>query len=217
MHRSWISYAAFVATLVSVALVGGNAAAAPSGHGCSFVAASQLRSILGVGHIAYLKDLPGTSAPDNTAGVTHSVCTGVGWSGSQPSSPAASLAALRRGRAAAFAVETWAPDDVSQYVGKWTDTTYDTMTGVGLIQGLALPMLPFGQRHQVRTLHPPGNGWNAIGLTAVPMSGVLTAGGAWWNDSTYSIVGIAIAQSSSRPVVKNLNKIAGIVITNFGL
>ncbi len=49
---------------------------------------------------------------------------------------------------------------------------------------------------------------SAIGLTWLPAPGARDAAGPWSIDSSYRIVGIAVAKSVLHPVVTHLNQLA---------
>jgi hypothetical protein len=213
-----LAVAAIAATLLSepTSIATGASATAPTA--CELISPGQIRSILGLGNVLIQRDIPGTSSRDNIAGVTHSACLGVAWSGAPPTSPAATRQALASGRGAAFAIETWTPDDESKYVARWTDKGFDTLTGAALLGSLSWLGLP-----AFKPLHPhslkAGAGANATGITATPIGipGVLAAGGVWWNESSYRVVWVAIEESSAQPVVKRLNRIAKIAAPHFGV
>ena len=171
--------------------------ASSSAAACALLPAARIASILGLQNVMISKNLPGVSSTDDTSGVVHSLCTGVAWSGPPPTSQAGALAALRRGTGAAFAVETWRPDDQSRYVDTWRSKNFDTLTSHATIVADALPFASAFVAHHPHVLAPAKQG-SAVGLTATPrgVTGVVAAIGLWWDDATAKAVGIAFEESS---------------------
>lgn len=187
---------------------------------CELIPTAKLAAILGFQHVYVVKDLPRTSAADNVSGVTHSVCNGVAWSGAAPTTPAGVKAALAAGRGAGFAVDTWAPDEASKYVGRWKAQGFDRLVGGG-VSGLIYAVLIGGQNHLQRLLPVGGKPEvdGAIGALATPVGvpGARAAGGAWWAYPSYAIVAIGIEGAASDPSIGQLNELAKIGVTAFGL
>lgn len=188
---------------------------------CDLISTAKLAAILGVQHVQIVKDLPGTSATDNVSGVTHSVCNGLAWSGTPPTTRSAALRALASGRGAAFALDTWAPDDASTYVDRWKSDGFDSLTGPAIIGSLTLPGLGSFKAYHVKRLSAPGQhgGDGALGLIGNPLAltTIRAASGTWWSDQSSAIVSIVFADTASRPTVKQLNEIAAIAVAAFGL
>jgi hypothetical protein len=88
---------------------------------------------------------------------------------------------------------------------------------VALITSLAYPVAVFEAHLHPHTLNAPKLGASAIGLTWTPLAGVTAAGGTWWSDSTFRIVSVDIGEASAKPIVKQLNEIANVVVPKFGL
>jgi hypothetical protein len=143
-------------------------------------------------------------------------CGGIAWSGALPTSLPGALAAVRSGRAAVWAYKSFRPDDASDYVSRWTGHGYDTVSAGLIMASLTFPGLPSWKPHHAETLSPPGHGGRASGLTWLPVAGVYEAAAAWMKDSSYRIVGIAVAESPRRPVEKHLNQFAQAIVPRFG-
>jgi hypothetical protein len=187
---------------------------------CELIPTAKLASVLGFQHVQILRDLPGTSASDNVSGVTHSVCNGVAWNGAAPTSPAGVKAALVGARGAGFAIDTWAPDDASTYVDTWRNKGFESLVSGGvsaLLYTLGFP----GQNHLQRLLPVGGKPGvdGAIGALATPtaLPGVRTAGGGWWAYPSYAVVAIGIEGAASDPSLGQLNELAKVGVTAFGL
>ena len=190
---------------------------------CDMISSAKLAAILGVEHVQILKALPGTSSVDNVSGVTHSVCNGVAWSGTPPSTQSGALRALSSGRGAAFALDNWAPDEASKYVNRWKSKGFDALTlgtswGVITLPGLP-PFKPFHLHRLLPTGGKPGKD-GAIGVTGSPsgaLSTIRVAAGTWWSYPSSAIVSIAFGGSARNPTVTQLNQIAQVAVTAFGV
>lgn len=187
---------------------------------CELIPTAKLASILGFQHVQVLRDLPGTSASDNVSGVTHSVCNGVAWSSAAPTTPAGVKAALAAARGAAFAIDTWAPDEASKYVDEWKTKGFDKLVAGG-VSALLHVVLTGGQNHLQRLLPVGGKPGidGAIGAVATPIGvpGARAAGGAWWAYPSYAVVAIGIEGAASDPSLGQLSELAKIGVTAFGL
>ena len=95
---------------------------------CSLISKSQIESVLGLQSVMIEKDIVGMSSPGNTSGAVHSACVGVAWSGAPSTTPAGARQKLADGTGAAFAVESWAPDNASRYVRKWNTRGFTALT-----------------------------------------------------------------------------------------
>jgi hypothetical protein len=188
---------------------------------CSLIPTGRLASILGLQHVQILKNIPGTSAHDNSAGVTHSICNGVAWSGTPPTTPAGSRRALANGTGAAFAIATWAPDDASQYVDRWTTKGFVSLTDDASWAAVMLPALPAFRPYHFHGLLPVGgNGVDGgVGGTATPrrVTGIRAGGGMWWAYPSSRVVSVAFEGSARKPTVQQLNRLAKIGVAAFGL
>jgi hypothetical protein len=189
---------------------------------CELISTGKLAAILGVEHVKIVKNLPGTSAADNTSGVTHSVCNGLAWSGIAPTTRSAALLALANGRAAAFALDVWAPDDASTFVDRWKSQGFDALVAGATTGVITLPGLPAFKPYHLRRLLPVGGKAGvdgAVGISGTPrgVTGVRAASGSWWSYPSAAIVSIAFVGSARNPTVKQLNEIAKVVVSAFGL
>lgn len=215
--------ACFLLALAAAALA---LPAASSAHrtdltACELISPAKLASILGVEHVQIVNSLPGTSAKDNTSGVTHSVCNGVAWSGAKPTTRQAALLALATGRGAAFALDTWAPDEASTYVDRWTSKGFGQLINPAQVGWVELPEFGSATVYHVAKLvsHSVPGADKAFGLIGNPgaVTAIRAASGTWWSEQSMAIVSIVFADTASRPTVKQLNELAAIAVTAFGL
>ncbi len=192
---------------------------------CDLIPLVRLKSVLGQQNITILDEAPGTSSADNTSGVTRSYCNGVAWTGVAPKSPAGVRRAAATGRGAAFAIDTWVPDEASTYVDKWTlggfSDLVELVTNVSLAAVIA-PNLPEFRGARVRVLTVVGKKFGGDGatgamLTPRNMPNVRGVGGAWWSSQSQAFITIGFETSASKATVKRLNQLAGIGVTTFGL
>lgn len=199
--------------------------AAPRGaerDACSLISTGRLASILGLQYVQILRNIPGTSARDNGEGVTHSVCNGVAWSGTPPTTPSAVQRALANGIGAAFAIDTWAPDDASLYVDRWKTKGFEELTVDASKAAVLFPALPAFRPYRLRRLLPVGGAVGvdgAVGATATPpgLTQIRAGGGVWWAYPSSAAVSIAFEASARKPTVEQLNRLAKIAVAAFGL
>jgi hypothetical protein len=199
--------------------------AAPRGtdiDACSLISTGQLASILGLEHVQILRNIPGTSARDNSEGVTHSVCNGVAWSGTPPTTPSGVRRALANGTGAAFAIDTWAPDDASLYVDRWKTKGFQELTIDASKAAVLFPALPAFRPYHIHRLLPVGGKVGVdggVGATATPRiaTGIRAGGGVWWAYPSSAAVSIAFEGSARKPTVQQLNRLAKIAVAAFGL
>jgi hypothetical protein len=189
---------------------------------CSLISTGQIGSIFGLQHVQILKNILGTSAHDNTAGVTHSVCNGVAWSGTPPTTSAGVQQKLASGTGAAFAIDTWAPDNASANVEKWKTKGFDQLTGNATKAAVLFPALPAFRPYHIHRLLPVGGKVGvdgAVGGTATlqVMTGIRAGGGVWWAYPSSAAVSIAFEGSARKPTVEQLNRLAKIAVGAFGL
>ena len=189
---------------------------------CSLISTGRLASIFGLQHVQILRNIPGTSADDNIEGVTHSVCNGVAWSGTPPTTPSGVRRALANGTGAAFAIDTWAPDDASRYVDRWTTKGFEELTVDASKAAVLFPALPAFRPYHIHRLLPVGGKVGVdggVGGTATPrrVTGVRAGGGVWWAYPSSAAVSIAFEGSARKPTVEQLNRIAKIAVAAFGL
>ena len=187
---------------------------------CDLISTAKLASILGVQNVQIQSNIPGTSSVDNVSGVTHSVCNGLAWSGAAPTTKTSGLLAVASGKAAAFALDTWAPDEASKYVDRWTGKGYDDLLGPSIIGALVLPGFPPFKPYHPHRLHPRAVADEAIGVSGNPsdaLTTIVAASGVWYDAKSSAIVSIAVGGSARNPTVKQLDRIAAIAVTAFGL
>ena len=188
---------------------------------CDLISAAKLAAILGVEHVQVVKDLPGTSAADNVSGVTHSVCNGLAWTGAAPATRSAALFAVANGRGAAFALDTWSPDEASKYVDRWKSRGFGSLITGSHVGFLVLPGLGSFKTSHVKRLFSPyqTGGDRAFGLIGNPLglTAVRAASGTWWSNPSAAIVSIVFGDTARRPTVQQLNQIAAIAVAAFGL
>jgi hypothetical protein len=211
---------ALVLTVAALALPAASTARRSTLDACELISTAKLASILGVQHAEIERNIAGITSPDNVSGLTHSVCNGLAWSGAAPTSQSGALQAVANGDAAAFAIDTWAPDNASRYVVRWTGKGYDDLLGTSIIGTVVLPGFPPFQPYHLQRLHAPTKGGDAIGVSGSPSATVTTiraASGIWWSDKTSEIVSIAIGGSAHNPTVTQLNRIAAVALAAFGL
>jgi hypothetical protein len=184
------------------------------------ISTSRLESILGVEHVQILRDIVGHSSAKNTDGVVHSVCNGVAWSGTKPGSRTAGFQALVGGRAAAFTIATWEPDDQSPSAGKWSATRFAQLVETGVLASQVLPGLGSFAKFNGRSFQPRSFKLAAAGVIAAPLPGVRAGAAFWSNSKEHEIVSVGIgvsARASSATVAAKLNSLGGILVPNFGM
>jgi hypothetical protein len=210
--RPRLVLAAWAATaLVATAAIGAvaPAGAAPAAASCPPISAAQLRTILG---------LPQSLQTRNTVseggGADHYQCNGVAWSGSKPTSFAASMQKARSGNGAGFGIEAWTPNEGSPDADKWP-RRYDELTG-DLEQGLVIfPGFVIKAGWVSKRFTPSRFGNDAMGVVTRPKGvakGLVAAVGCWWNDNALSAVCLMVEEAVGKPVVKHLNQLAAIAV-----
>jgi hypothetical protein len=217
MRRTLAFTAAFVTALATTG------AASPRStdiDACSLLSTTRIGAVLGQRNVEIRKNVAGKSSADNVFGVTHSICFGVAWSGAEPTTAAESRLAAANGRAAAFAIDTWAPDESSRYVARWKAEGFDRLTNgftaAAILFG-GLPGAPSYRLHRLLPLGAKAGVDGAIGATATPAPGIRSAAGAWWAYPSYALVSIAIVGAANDPSVAQLNELAKVAVTTFGL
>lgn len=189
-------------------------------NACNMIITDTFKQILGGSSIELARDITAQSSKQNGSGVLHSVCNGYIWSGAKPGSRAAALAALRSGRGSAFAIDTWEPDDQSEYVDTWVNKGFSRLVKSPLV---ALPdvlaqVLPGFKRYQVSSFKPSTFGaLGARGVRATPMPGVATGGAVWWRASEAMVAFVSLGVGAGRPLVPELNKVGALLVANFGM
>ncbi|MDX6513608.1 MAG: hypothetical protein QOE36_3112 [Gaiellaceae bacterium] len=218
---------ALIATVTGIALAVATPAAPRSTNldACSLISTGQLASILGLPHVEIVRNIPGGSGPTNSDGVTHSVCNGVAWSGTPPSTPSGIRSALASGTGAAFAIDTWAPDDASASVDRWKTKGFPRFvttagTAVVALGRMALPVaVKPSHPHLLLTVGGNTVDASAFGVTGTPRkhSGIRITEGTWWSGPAFAAVSIGFEESAAKHSVKQLNRLAKIGVAAFGL
>ncbi|MDX6413912.1 MAG: hypothetical protein QOH23_1322 [Gaiellaceae bacterium] len=179
-----------------------------------FTTSTLFGQILGGDNHQIVRDLTAKSGKDNTSGVLHSVCNGYVWLGAKPKTRAAALAALRAGTGSAFAVDTWEPDDQSPYADKWANKGFPRLVKGSVSK---LPNLPGLARLNVRSFKPNAFGIGAKGFLANPLPGVAAGGALWWKASEAEVAFVSIGAGARRPLVREINQLAGLIVGAFGM
>src|SRR5580765_5252611 len=202
-------------TLLCAALVL-PASASANDRACGLIPAAQLARVLGSSNYSFERDLTAKSSPRNASGALHSVCNGYTWSGAKPAGRQAALAALRRGKASLFAIDTWEPDAKSPGARTWKTKEFPRLIKNG--DGLAvLPGLPGLAQFHPRTFAPKSYGLGSTGFLVNSLPGVLAGAAMWSKASDAKAVFVTIGAGSGRPVSKELNQLGGLLVDAFGM
>lgn len=198
-------------------------------NACDLFSITQIRAIFGMHAAGLFQMIPGTSAPDNTSGFVHAVCTGFAWNGKLPTKRGALLEGLATGSVVAFAIETWEPDAASTYVDQWTSTGFDDRFGAitsGSVNAILAANLPGLRPLAIHSLKASGAsaGEGAAGMTDTLFGindprprFVHGVGGAWWDEQEASLIAVGFETGGKRATVARLNHFAHLVVGRFGL
>lgn len=204
-----------LATLLCAALAV-PASANATDRACGLIPGAQLARVLGSSSYAFERDLTARSSPRNVSGALHSVCNGYTWSGARPAGRQAALAALRAGRAALFAIDTWEPDAKSPGAKTWKNKQFPLLIKNG--DGLAaLPGLPGLAQFHPRTFAPKSYGLGSTGFLVNSLPGVLAGAAMWSKASDAKAVFVTIGAGSGRPVSKELNQLGALLVSAYGM
>ena len=208
------------ALLIAAALAGAGPVAVSTGAAdavaCTLVHPAKVRSIVGLQQSLVVRNYDGTAA---IAEAQRTEC-GLGlWSGSPPASSQAAFQLARSGRGAQVGIETWAPHQSSQNVGRWLSTDYDKLVGKLEKESVSFPGLLSTAGWPSHHLEPPRLGHDAAGLTTTipkgPAKGLAAAIGCWWNDKRSSVICLFDEEATGKPIVKHLEKLAKIAVPAF--
>ena len=149
------------------------------------------------------------------SGDIHTVC-GVGlWSGSKPKNRAAVLTKAKSGQGAQVAILTWAPNNESVNVDKWTNGEFQKTTSEFVKTRFRLV---YNFPAQFKPLNPAGDGYSGAGALLKPSGsakGLVAAVGCWWDPHTHSDLCIFDEEAEGKPVVDHLNGLAKTIVPNF--
>jgi hypothetical protein len=93
---------------------------------CTLISQATLKSILGLGNIGEVRDIPGHHYPEESDGMVEDTCFGLAWSGAKPTNQKQGEEKVANGTAAEWGWTTFAPDtgappeDLARWVGPTT-------------------------------------------------------------------------------------------------
>ncbi len=218
--RRWALVTAIACLTLLVAAPGSLATsrAGASALACTLIAPTQLHSILGLSQSQPVRNYDPTVAISEAV---HTECIVGAWSGPAPASPGAALQLAKSGRGAQIAIQTWEPNDGSSNVKRWIDNDYGRLVGRFELRSWVFwsaftksgwPSKPF---EPVDIAHHQTGGAFRVAVQGIG-KGLVAAVACWWDNQTYSAICLLDEEAAGRPVVKHLNELAKIAVTNFG-
>lgn len=192
-------------------------AASAKAVACTLVSPSQLHSVLGLAHSEAVRDYDPTVAISEAV---HTECVVDAWSGRTPTGPNAALQIAKSGHGAQVDIQTWEPNDAGPNAKQWIDNDYGNLVG------------RFELRRWTFWKQFTKSGWPSKPVDPVDIAGhesggfrvavqgkgkgLVAAVGCWWDNKTYSAICLSDEEAADKPVVKHLNQLAKIAVTNFG-
>jgi hypothetical protein len=206
VHRMWFSAAAVAATAVASMIMASSASAfASGGNPCGLISSTQIESALGLTHSDQTPEIrPG--GPDGA--VSYARCDFAVWSGGIPKTRQQAVKKIKNGTGASVVIETWVPSP-GPNVASWDLMGYgprvdDEVRGCKELE----------KHHHGRGVSLPLDGaQGSFGAEGVAFG--LNICGVWHRDDSDRIISINIKETQHRNAVKDLKKIAKIMVSQF--